>query len=369
MTPAEPDNDHDPAENFPRPGNQSGDGNWNPYESTWTDTGPVIMQAQTVSALAILSMISGIVSIPLICLCFLAIPFSLFAIVGGHISRSICRRSQGRVTGDGMAIAGLSLGYISLTIIIGMLVFMFAAQSRFPGGGPGIPRPAIAPQWTNGTDGEEALNAAIASLSSMASPGNTDAAVELATHLQASLHDISQQMHAGNSFPSDKGSDPNAMAKQDPAAESTSVVAELPETAEISGLQRVLQGSRVYCCLKSDSCAFLVGISNLSDLNQADRIVLSQMVWLAAGRSVDDQLEAGQRFAVALVEESELQEVSLGTYERSDLFDVGLEHRVPSYDYEKRVQLADFFNSEPLSSETESMSEEASDSMLEVPGE
>ena len=28
-------------------------------------------------------------------------PFLLFAIVSGHISRSICRRSQGLVTGDG----------------------------------------------------------------------------------------------------------------------------------------------------------------------------------------------------------------------------------------------------------------------------
>ncbi len=369
MTPAEPDNDHDPAENFPRPRNQPGDGNWNPYESTWTDTGPVIIQAQTVSALAILSMISGIVSIPLMCLCFFAVPFSLFAIVAGHISRSICRRSQGRVTGDGMAIAGLSLGYISLAIIIAMFVFMFAAQARFPAGGPGIPGPGIAPRWTNGMDGEEALLAAIASLSSMASAGNSDAAVEIASHLQASLHDIAQQMQAGNSSPANKGAEPNVIAEQDPAAESASVVAELPETTGNSELQRALQESTVYCCLKSDSCVFLAGISNLSDLNEADRIVLSQMVWLAAGRSVDDQLEAGQRFAVALVEERELQEISLGTYERSDQYDAGLEHRVPSYDYEKRMQLADFFKSERLSSEAESMSEEANDSMLHIPGE
>jgi hypothetical protein len=126
MTPAEPDNDNNPGQNFPGTPNQIRDGNWNPYESTWINTGPVIVQAQTVSALAILSMISGIVSIPLICLCFVAIPFSLFSIVAGHISRGICRRSQGRVTGDGMAVAGLSLGYVSLAIIIGMFAFMFA---------------------------------------------------------------------------------------------------------------------------------------------------------------------------------------------------------------------------------------------------
>ncbi len=367
MTPGEPDNYHDTAENFPRPRNQSGDGNWNPYESTWADTGPVIMQAQTVSALAILSMISGIVSIPLICLCFFAIPFSLFAIVAGHISRSICRRSQGRVTGDGMAIAGLSLGYISLCIIIAMFVFMFAAQSRFPGGGPGIPGPGIPPQLTNETGTEETLDAAIASLSSLASAGNSEAAVKLAAHLQASLHDIAQQMRVANSSPADEGADPSVIAENDPAA--ASAIAELPETRGNSELQRALQESTVYCCLKSDSCAFLVGISNLSDLNEADRIVLSQMVWLAAGRSVDDQLEAGERFAVALVEDSELQEISLGTYERSDHYDAGLQHRVPSYDYEKRMQLELFFQPEQISSDVEPASEDAHELMPEVPGE
>ena len=91
MTPAEPDDYNDPAQGYPGHSHQPGDGNWNPYESTWTNSEPVIVQAQTVSALAILSLISGIVSIPCICLCFLSVPFSLFAIVGGHISRGICR--------------------------------------------------------------------------------------------------------------------------------------------------------------------------------------------------------------------------------------------------------------------------------------
>ena len=369
MTPAEPDNYHDPAENFPRPRNQSADGNWNPYESTWADTGPVIMQAQTVSALAILSMISGIVSIPLICLCFFAIPFSLFAIVAGHISRSICRRSQGRVTGDGMAIAGLSLGYISLAIVIGMFVFMFAAQSRFPGGGPGIPGPGIPPQLTNETGAEETLDAAIASLSSLASTGNSDAAVKLAAHLQASLHDIAQQLQDAHSSPADEGADPSLIAENDPTAESTSVVAELPEAAGDSELQRALQEATAYCSLKSNSCAFLVGISNLSNLNETDRIVLSQMVWLAAGRSAKDQCSVGQQFAVALVDDNNLQEINLGTYQNSDQYDAGLEHRVPSYENEKRMQLELLFQPEQISSDVEPASEDANELMLKVPGE
>lgn len=369
MTPAEPENHNDPAQDFRGIANQSGDGSWNPYQSTWTDTRPVIGQVQTVSALAILSLISGIVAIPMICLCFISIPFSLFAIVAGHISRGICRRGQGRVTGDGMAVAGLSLGYVSLAITIGMLAFMFAVGASGPGGGRGIPGPGVAPQWSIEADGEEALVTAIESLSSMSSAGNSDEAIELATHLRASLHDIAQQMQAGNSSPAEKEAEFNAIAEKNPAAESTSVIAELPETIGDPELQRALQESTVYCCLRSDACAFLVGISNLSDLNDADRIMLSKMVWLAAGRSADDQLEEGLRFAVALVEDDELQEISLGTYERSDQYDAGLEHRIPSYDYEKRMLFESFFEPEQLNADVEHASEDARDFMSEVPGE
>ena len=106
----------------------SGD-DWNPYQASWTESSSVIVQSQAVSALSILSLISGILSVPLICLCFLSLPFSLFAIVAGHISRGICRRSQGRVTGDGMAVAGLVLGYVSLLVTTGIWVTWFAAFS------------------------------------------------------------------------------------------------------------------------------------------------------------------------------------------------------------------------------------------------
>ena len=140
MMPAAPDNDNDPARHLSQPGNaghhSSGDEppgtDWNPYQASWTQTSSVTVQSQAVSALSILSLISGILSVPLICLCFLSLPFSLFAIVSGHISRSICRRSQGRVTGDGMAVAGLLLGYVSLLVTTGIWGIWFAAFSAAP---------------------------------------------------------------------------------------------------------------------------------------------------------------------------------------------------------------------------------------------
>ena len=67
---------------------------------------------------AVASMVLGIASIVL-CLSFLA---GIPAIILGHISRSRIRKSMGRLQGEGMALAGLIMGYVSLP-----LVLMFAA--------------------------------------------------------------------------------------------------------------------------------------------------------------------------------------------------------------------------------------------------
>jgi type IV pilus assembly protein PilA len=48
---------------------------------------------------------------------FFFLPSAIAAIVMGHISRAEIRRSGGRKTGDGMALAGLVLGYIGVSII------------------------------------------------------------------------------------------------------------------------------------------------------------------------------------------------------------------------------------------------------------
>jgi len=62
---------------------------------------------------AITSMVLGIASFVL-CLSFLA---GIPAIILGHISRSKIKKSMGRLQGDGLALTGLILGYISLLFI------------------------------------------------------------------------------------------------------------------------------------------------------------------------------------------------------------------------------------------------------------
>ena len=74
---------------------------YRPYQPPKTDGG------------AITSMVLGIASFVL-CLSFLA---GIPAIILGHISRSKIKKSMGRLQGDGLALTGLILGYISLLFI------------------------------------------------------------------------------------------------------------------------------------------------------------------------------------------------------------------------------------------------------------
>lgn len=82
------------------------------------------------STMAIVSLIAGIVA-------WVVLPFisAIVAVACGHMARREIRDSGGRLTGDGMAIAGLVLGYLQLGIaglffcaFVG-LIFIGAAAS------------------------------------------------------------------------------------------------------------------------------------------------------------------------------------------------------------------------------------------------
>ena len=252
-----------------------------------------------------------------------------------------------------MAVAGLVLGYLTLLVTIGILGTYFAAFSSGPRFVPGPPAPPImTPPTMTQTNAAPQLDQAIALASLALSAGNSEEATTLALHLQASLRDISQQLQAGSLPVSDGSAEPN------PAEPSSATVAELPETSGSIGLQQALAESMVYCALQDDSCAFLVVIQNLAELNEADRSTLSQMIWLAAGRSVIDQSAEGDNFAVALVSNGLLAEISLGHHERSDHFDAGLEHRGPPDDATRRA-LEEFFEPVPVEAMPDAVDSEA----------
>lgn len=75
------------------------------------------------SGKAIVSLISG--------LFFFVFPFAILAIVFGHLSLSEIRKSAGRIKGNGVAIAGLVLGYAGIAAIPVILVVAAIAIPNF----------------------------------------------------------------------------------------------------------------------------------------------------------------------------------------------------------------------------------------------
>ena len=79
------------------------------------------MAPRQTSALAITSLVAGLLGWT-----FLPLIGSVVAIVTGHMARSEIRRAQGQVEGDGLAIAGLVLGWLVVAFtVITILFFVF----------------------------------------------------------------------------------------------------------------------------------------------------------------------------------------------------------------------------------------------------
>jgi Domain of unknown function (DUF4190) len=79
------------------------------------------MPARTTNTTAIFSLVFGL-------LCWVAIPFlgAIAAVVCGHIARGEIRRAPpGTMEGDGLALAGLILGYVHLALFVLALVILF----------------------------------------------------------------------------------------------------------------------------------------------------------------------------------------------------------------------------------------------------
>ncbi len=76
---------------------------------------------------AVASLICGILSVTL-----LGILTGLPAIILGHISRSKIKKSMGKLKGEGMALAGLIMGYISVALTFVVLVVLIIAAIAIP---------------------------------------------------------------------------------------------------------------------------------------------------------------------------------------------------------------------------------------------
>ena len=89
---------------------------------------PVVpLPPRQTSGLAIASLVLGLVSLTGFCCCAGIVP-AILAIVFGHVAASQIRRSEGRLNGMGMAVAGLVIGYASVALQI-LVAIIFVASA------------------------------------------------------------------------------------------------------------------------------------------------------------------------------------------------------------------------------------------------
>ncbi|MPY86954.1 MAG: DUF4190 domain-containing protein [Luteitalea sp.] len=72
------------------------------------------------SVTAVISLVFGIA-------CWVLLPLvgAIVAVVTGHVARSEIRRAPDRLEGDGLALAGLILGWGHLVLAVAVLLFVF----------------------------------------------------------------------------------------------------------------------------------------------------------------------------------------------------------------------------------------------------
>ena len=77
-----------------------------------------LMPVSTTSATAVWSFVLSLFSL----FCF-GLLTSIPAIICGHVSVSKINQSRGRLTGKGLAVAGLVIGYLSTILWLGVVIF------------------------------------------------------------------------------------------------------------------------------------------------------------------------------------------------------------------------------------------------------
>jgi len=82
--------------------------------------------------LAIASLVLSIVSVPTLCCCGAGLVAAVLAIVFGHMAIGQIRRSEGRLNGKGLAVAGLVIGYASVALQILAVIFLVASAILSP---------------------------------------------------------------------------------------------------------------------------------------------------------------------------------------------------------------------------------------------
>ncbi len=239
-------------------------GNANPFNAQPAGA-PVPIQPSSPSVLGIISMISGVVSPFLCCLCYFSIFSSLAAVITGHLSLAEINRSAGRVTGKAFAIIGLAFGYPMLLLSLGFIGF--AAYNAMTGGFD--------------VDDEEIA-------SSLSSSSGKQA-----------LRDAESKI-LGDSLGSTHGNTAEAEALAAEFSEQMKTLREAMFTDDDRKIQITGGEFLTFCELHDDQALFLVHVPAYRDFGDDAKDQLAALAWSTAQNVVEDTLFEGDRLAVGM---------------------------------------------------------------------
>jgi hypothetical protein len=77
----------------------------------------------TINALAIVSLVCGLISIPMAILCCWGVPFNLIGLISGGVAISQINGNPEEQTGKGLAIGGIVASLASVVLAVSFLVF------------------------------------------------------------------------------------------------------------------------------------------------------------------------------------------------------------------------------------------------------
>jgi hypothetical protein len=250
------------------------------------------------STLAVVSLIVGAISPVMLCTCVGPFVTAPVAIVLGHMALFRIGRSAGRLSGRGLAIAGLVLGYVSFVAAVGLVAALFLMR---PSGPAGIARTAVDDRLTK-------AELAIVSDSKGTALGNSPEAIVLAGRFAAYME------------AADKEAFTDSKAK-----------------LKLSGGHYV-----TWCELRPGRCAFVVHVPEYRRFTGDAKELLAKLAWSAAQRTVSSTLDEGDQLAVGLKGVLMYGAVMTGDVSRQEGEYQGLRFRT-----EDKSQLEPFFRASP----------------------
>ncbi len=229
---------------------------------------PYVDQPLT-STLSVTSLILGLLSPLLLCLCGISLISSLAAVVTGHLALLQIGRSAGRLSGRGAAVAGLVLGYVLFAASLGLWAVF----------GPSLYR-----GWRN-------AERPTADARTAAAPES--AAQRLLAAEMRVLTRGGEENFSGNS--------PQAKQLAQKYCQSLQAMREAEFSAGRSRVFSLTAGEFiVYCELHPGRCAFIVHVPAYRDFTNEAKAALELRAWQLAQETAADFLNAGDSLAVGL---------------------------------------------------------------------